>query len=162
MGESQITCTTPHGSSSYSVAVSEGVSSSSSLLSLSFTDGDILEENRASQMAIAKVTGRGHDGSQRDLGTGEVAMACHILCPFVSFVIQGQSCSWWMETTHYSSWMPSTERTYHPMTSLLLLITRLPVTYQVDNHVQWSQYWLKWYILQLIGDAPVQHWWWSR
>ena len=54
------------------MAVSEGVSSSPSLLSLSFTDGDIQEENRASQMAVTKVTGRGSDGSYRDLGTGEV------------------------------------------------------------------------------------------
>lgn len=54
----------------YSVSVSEGVSSSPSLLSLSFTDGDILEENRVSQMAVVKVTGRGSDGSYRDLGTG--------------------------------------------------------------------------------------------
>lgn len=57
------------------MSVSEGVSSSPSLLSLSFTDGDILEENRVSQMAVVKVTGRGSDGSYRDLGTGEVGVA---------------------------------------------------------------------------------------
>lgn len=53
--------------------MSEGETFSASLLSLSFSDDDILPENRASQVAITTVTGHSPDGSSRDLGLGDSA-----------------------------------------------------------------------------------------